>query len=72
MATKNGVDFAHLMKSGQFSDLKLVCQGKEFNIHKLVACPQSPVIAAALQGDFKVSSTMTARRALVRRALNLK
>ncbi|PTB43603.1 hypothetical protein M441DRAFT_164245 [Trichoderma asperellum CBS 433.97] len=41
------------MTSGQFSDLKLTCQGKEFKIHKLVACSQSSVIATALKGDFK-------------------
>jgi hypothetical protein len=56
MATiQRGVDFAHLMHSGQFSDLTLVCQGQEFKIHKLVACPQSPVFAAAVKGEFKVS-----------------
>ncbi|EHK49218.1 hypothetical protein TRIATDRAFT_315549 [Trichoderma atroviride IMI 206040] len=47
------LDFTRLMTSGNFSDLKLVCQGKEFKIHKLVACSQSSVIATALKGDFK-------------------
>ncbi|GFP54272.1 speckle-type POZ protein-like [Trichoderma asperellum] len=50
---KGGIDFFHLMTSGQFSDLKLTCRGKEFKIHKLVACSQSSVIATALKGDFK-------------------
>lgn len=50
------LDFTRLMTSGNFSDLKLVCQGKEFRIHKLVACSQSSVIATALKGEFKVSN----------------
>lgn len=52
---KAGVDFSDMLRSGQFSDLTLVCQGKEFKIHKLVACPQSPVFSAAVNGEFKVS-----------------
>lgn len=56
---KGGIDFIHLMTSGQFSDLKLTCRGKEFKIHKLVACSQSSVIATALKGDFKVSNDGT-------------
>lgn len=56
MATMNGIDFAHLMNSGQFSDLTLVCQDQKFKIHKLVACAQSSVIATALKGEFKVSN----------------
>lgn len=57
MATaRAAIDFTQLMTSGQFSDLKLVCQGQEFKIHKLVACSQSSVIAAALKGEFKVSN----------------
>lgn len=50
------LDFPRLMTSGNFSDLKLVCQGKEFKIHRLVACSQSSVIATALKGEFKVSN----------------
>ncbi|KAM0512996.1 hypothetical protein ACHAPE_008356 [Trichoderma viride] len=52
MAFTSGIDFIHLMRSGQYSDVTLVCQGKEFQIHKLVVCSQSPVIAAALKGEF--------------------
>lgn len=50
------LDFTHLMTSGKFSDLKLVCQGTEFKIHKVVACSESPVIATALKGEFQVSN----------------
>ncbi|UKZ80326.1 hypothetical protein TrVFT333_008084 [Trichoderma virens FT-333] len=52
-----GVDFKSMLRSGQFSDLTLVCQGKEFKIHKVVACPQSPVFSAAVSGEFKESQT---------------
>ncbi|KAL6699148.1 hypothetical protein J3F84DRAFT_365053 [Trichoderma pleuroticola] len=52
-----GVDFKTMLRSGQFSDLTLVCQGKEFKIHKVVACPQSPVLSAAISGEFKESQT---------------
>ncbi|KAL6910183.1 hypothetical protein GGI43DRAFT_3455 [Trichoderma evansii] len=52
-AARAAIDFTHLMTSGQYSDLKLVCQGQEFRIHKLVACSQSSVIATALKGGFK-------------------
>ncbi|KAM0257340.1 hypothetical protein ACHAQJ_004427 [Trichoderma viride] len=54
---QNGVDFASLLQSGQFSDLTVVCKGQEFKIHKLVACPQSPVFAAAVKGEFKEAQT---------------
>lgn len=54
-AVHAGVDFRTMLRSGQFSDLMLVCQGKEFKIHKVVACPQSPVLSAAVSGEFKVS-----------------
>ncbi|KAL5091713.1 hypothetical protein Trisim1_002927 [Trichoderma cf. simile WF8] len=52
-----GVDFKTMLRSGQFSDLTLVCEGKEFKIHKVVACPQSPVLSAAVSGEFKESQT---------------
>ncbi|RFU76155.1 hypothetical protein TARUN_6097 [Trichoderma arundinaceum] len=58
MATlQNGVDLRQLMQSGQFSDLTFVCQGQEFKIHKLVVCSQSPVLAAAIKGQFKEAQT---------------
>jgi len=44
-----------MMESGEFSDLKFVCNGQEFKVHKAVVCLQSPVIKAATQGRFEVS-----------------
>jgi hypothetical protein len=43
----------------KWSDLKLVCGGKEFRVHKVYVCSQSPVLAAACNGDFAVSSLCT-------------
>ncbi|KAI0455895.1 hypothetical protein F5B21DRAFT_502919 [Xylaria acuta] len=43
-----------LLRSGEYSDFTLVCEGQEFPVHKSIICPQSPVIAAALKSQFKV------------------
>jgi hypothetical protein len=45
---------ALLMGSEKYSDLKLVCQGQEFKVHKAIICTQSPVLAAACDGGFQV------------------
>jgi hypothetical protein len=51
-----GVDFRDLLRSGQFSDLTVVCRGIEFKLHKVIACLQSPVFLAAVNSDFQVRS----------------
>ncbi|RSL85199.1 hypothetical protein CEP51_003494 [Fusarium floridanum] len=45
-----------LLQSGKFSDCNIVCQGKEFKLHKVVICAQSPAIAAALEKASKSQS----------------
>jgi hypothetical protein len=45
---------SQLLQSSEYSDFTLVCQGQEFHLHKNVVCVQSPMINAALKGDFKV------------------
>ncbi|RDL31410.1 uncharacterized protein BP5553_09619 [Venustampulla echinocandica] len=50
---------AQLLSSKKYSDLKLVCQGQEFNVHKAIVCSQSPVLAAAVDGDFQEARTNT-------------
>lgn len=45
------------MDSGKYSDLKLVCQGLEFKVHKAIICTQSPVLAAACDGGFQEAAT---------------
>jgi hypothetical protein len=47
-------EFGRLFDSGEYSDLKLVCEGREFKVHKVVVCTQSPVLAAAVRGPFQV------------------
>ncbi|WEW59485.1 hypothetical protein PRK78_004959 [Emydomyces testavorans] len=49
--------FSQLLKSGQYSDLKIVCNGEVFKVHKAIVCPQSPVIAAAVNGEFQEATT---------------
>lgn len=44
----------HLLGSGSFSDLTLVCDGREIQVHKAIVCPQSPVLAAAISGEYEV------------------
>lgn len=42
-------------KDGEFRDFKLVCEGVEFWVHKVVICALSPVLRAACKGRFEVS-----------------
>ncbi|KAI1751272.1 hypothetical protein F4782DRAFT_547687 [Xylaria castorea] len=49
----------NLLKSGEYSDLTLVCEGREFRVHKAIICMQSPVIATALKSKFKEAETNT-------------
>lgn len=44
-----------LSLTAKYSDLKLVCEGHEFNVHKVIVCMQSRVLSAACDGEFKVS-----------------
>jgi BTB/POZ domain-containing protein len=44
-----------LMRVGKFSDLTVVCQGKEFKVHRIILCSESAVFAAACDGEFKVT-----------------
>lgn len=48
------VNLSSLLTSGKFSDLRLVCEGREFSVHKAVLCSQSRVINAACEGNFEV------------------
>lgn len=52
-AVNNGM-LSELLQTGKFSDCTITCQGKEFKLHKVVVCAQSPVIAAALEKTSKV------------------
>ncbi|CAG9994644.1 unnamed protein product [Clonostachys byssicola] len=41
-----------LLQSGKYSDFVLACNGAEWNLHKAVVYIHSPVIAAAIDGQF--------------------
>ncbi|CAI6088670.1 unnamed protein product [Clonostachys chloroleuca] len=51
------LELGRVVGSGEYSDMKLVCQGCEFKVHKVVVCTQSPVLATAIQGVFQESRT---------------
>jgi len=53
------IGLAQLLNSEKYSDLKLVCQGSEFKVHKAIVCTQSPVLAAASNGSFQEAATNT-------------
>ncbi|KKZ66758.1 hypothetical protein EMCG_07589 [[Emmonsia] crescens] len=48
-----------LLTSKQYSDCIIECQGENFYVHKAVVCTQSPVIAAAMDGQFQEARTET-------------
>jgi BTB/POZ domain len=50
--------FKKLLETKKYSDLTLVCEGKEFPVHKAVVCTQSSVFAAACNGHFQVAKSM--------------
>ncbi|KAI1817059.1 hypothetical protein GGS20DRAFT_535228 [Poronia punctata] len=46
-----------LLQIKEYSDLTVQCDGGEFKVHRAYLCAQSPVIAAALRGDFMEAKT---------------
>lgn len=52
---------APLLVSGEYSDLTLECQGEVFKVHKAIVCSHSPVIAAAVGGNFQVHKSGSQR-----------
>ncbi|KAM0400562.1 hypothetical protein ACHAPZ_005631 [Fusarium culmorum] len=47
-----------LSVSGKYSDFTLVCNGgHEFKLHRVIVCPQSSVITAALSGGFQEAAS---------------
>lgn len=53
-AAQLNLDMGDLLKTGKYSDMRLVCEGRTFKVHKMVVCLQSPVLAAAIDGQFEV------------------
>lgn len=48
-----------LLESGKFSDLTIVCHGREFKVHKAILCPQSEVIDKLCDIDMREKRTGT-------------
>lgn len=49
-----GVNLSSLLNTGKYSDLRIFCDGYQFQVHKAVLCSQSVVISAAVDGGFQV------------------
>ncbi|KAK0627395.1 hypothetical protein B0T14DRAFT_424596 [Immersiella caudata] len=52
-STLGTAKYGHLFNCEEYSDLTLVCQAREFLVHKVVVCTQSPFMAAAVRGPFQ-------------------
>lgn len=46
-------------KNGDFIDFKILCDGVDFDVHKIILCSQSPVFHAACTGKFREASDST-------------
>ncbi|KAF3922527.1 hypothetical protein ABW21_db0201587 [Orbilia brochopaga] len=46
-----------MLDSGKFSDFKITCKDKEWNVHKVVLCSQSDYFARACEAAFKERAT---------------
>ncbi|OBT47019.1 hypothetical protein VE00_02489 [Pseudogymnoascus sp. WSF 3629] len=42
-----------LLDSGKYSDMRITCQARPWNVHRAVICTASPVFAAMVDGKFK-------------------
>ncbi|KAI9665417.1 MAG: hypothetical protein M1831_001856 [Alyxoria varia] len=50
-------DFSSLLKSGDFSDLQIKCNGKTFKVHKAIVTPHSEYFKRICSSSFKESRT---------------
>lgn len=51
-----------LTRSEKYSNLVLECEGIKFNVHKVMVCTRSLVLAAACDGNVKVRKASDALR----------
>jgi hypothetical protein len=52
----------HLFQSSKYSDMMIICRGREFPAHRAIVCTQSPFFAKALDGPFKVGAMSASHR----------
>jgi hypothetical protein len=52
-AAEHGKAMNLLMESKKYSDLTLLCGGREFAVHRAIVCPRSPFFDAACGGCFE-------------------
>jgi hypothetical protein len=45
-----------LLQSAKYTDLTIVCRGREFPVHRAIVCPHSPFLDAACSSGFQVSA----------------
>ncbi|KAK6347328.1 hypothetical protein TWF696_007398 [Orbilia brochopaga] len=48
-----------ILKSGRFSDFKITCKGKEWNVHKAILCYQSDYFSTMFESGFKEKANDT-------------
>lgn len=46
-----------LFQSGEFSDCKVICKGREFKTHRLILSSRSQYFCKALNGEWEVRHT---------------
>jgi len=46
-----------LLISGDYSDMKITCNDKTWNVHRNIVCAKSDYFKAAIQGKFLVKQT---------------
>jgi hypothetical protein len=45
-----------ILQSAKYSDLTLVCKGREFPVHRAIVCHHSPFFDAACSSGFQAST----------------
>jgi hypothetical protein len=48
-----------ILSTGEYSDLKLVCHGREYHVHKAIVCPQVAFLEGACREGFRVCHTIS-------------
>ncbi|KAI0130430.1 hypothetical protein BJ170DRAFT_720572 [Xylariales sp. AK1849] len=52
-----GISGQHLLESGMFADVKVICAERTWDIHKSIICTRCPYFQKAFGGDFEEAKT---------------